>query len=172
MDAAGDISREELVAALLEANQEILRLQAQIDESKWLGDALRRRTLDLSERTKELECLYGVADCLRDLDADLDAVLARIAAVIPRGFQNPAQTYAAVEVANSMFRSPAYRETPCRQSARIMAAGKHVGDIHVLVEPPAKSPAPPPFLDEELDMLNAIAVWIGQAVEHRTAKQS
>ncbi|MBE0536681.1 MAG: hypothetical protein IH624_13525 [Phycisphaerae bacterium] len=166
-DRSGGISKEELMAALQEANEEIIRLHAQIDEYQWLGEALRRRTMDLSERTKELECLYDVADCLRDLDVDLATILHRIAEIIPKGYQHPRETCVAVTVLGRTFCSPGFVQTACCQHAKIVAGGRHIGDIHAYVAPPGKPGQAPAFLPEEAEMLDALAVWIGEAVEHR-----
>ena len=169
-DSSAGVSKEELMVALQEANQEILRLQSLIDEYKWLEEALRRRTMDLSERTKELECMYAVADCLRDLDADIETVLRRIAGFIPRGYQNPRETCVSVTVCGRTFCSPGFKPTSCCQHVKILACGRHIGDVRVYVEPPARPAETAAFLPEESDMLEALAVWIGEAVEHRKAQ--
>jgi len=162
------VSREELMAALQEANQEIIRLHSLIEEYKWLEEALRRRTLDLSERTKELECLYAVADCLRDFDTDTETVISRIAEIIPRGFQNPRETCASVTVLGRTYCSPCFQQTSFGLHARILAGGRHIGDIHAHVPRAGRSAEAQVFLPEEADLLDALAVWIGEAVEHRT----
>jgi len=57
-----------------EAHGEVLTLQAKVAEYKWLEDAIRRRTRELSERVKELTCLYAVSSCLTRRELTLEHI--------------------------------------------------------------------------------------------------
>lgn len=161
-----DDGRRELVDALREAHERVLELEAQLAEYKWIAEALRRRTRDLSERVKELDCLYSISDCLRDRSRSLKEVLERIVNLVPRGYQYPDRTSACITVSGQTFRSRDFRQTAHCQSAEIHAGRRHIGAIQVTVSPPAGSGDDPIFLAEEYALLNALAVWVGEIVEH------
>jgi nitrate/nitrite-specific signal transduction histidine kinase len=166
-----DYSRQELIDALREAHQQVLNLQAQLAEYKWIEDALHRRTRELSERVKELDCLYSISECLRHRDDRLAEVLDRIVNLVPKGYQNPDRTCACVTVSDRTFRSRDFRHTAHSHSAQIHTGRKQVGSIQVYVSPPVGSGDEPLFLAEEDALLNALAVWIGEIVEHRESER-
>lgn len=162
-----EATREELAQALQEAHQQVLALQARLDEMQWIEEALRRRTVELGERVKELGCLYAISDSLRDLEAELPEILQRIAGLIPVGYQDPGRTWARLTVAGTAYRSSGFRETAFRQAEEIRAGRRTLGTVEVFVQPRSGSGGEPAFLDQEADLLAAVAVWIGEIVEYR-----
>jgi hypothetical protein len=165
-----EASREELILALQEAHQQVLGLQAKLAEMEWIGEALRRRTVDLGERVKELGCLYAISDCLRDLEAELPEILQRIVNLIPIGYQHPERTWARLSVGGNIYCTPGFRETAFRQDQSIQAGKRGLGTVQVHVQPGRGPNAAPAFLDQEADLLAAVAVWIGEIVEQRQSR--
>ncbi len=160
-----DEGRQELVDALREAHERVLELESQLAEYKWIAEALRRRTRDLSERVKELDCLFSISDCLRDRSRGLKEVLDRVVNLVPKGYQYPDRTCACITLSGQTFRSRGFCQTAHCQSAEIHAGGRPIGAILVTVSPPTSSGDEPIFLAEEHALLDALAVWVGEIVE-------
>jgi len=163
-----ELTKEKLLAALREAQKEILDLQAQLAEYKWVEEALRKRTRELGERVKELDCLYSISDSLRYPEVSIEQVLDNIVNKLPRGYQCPERTGIRLTVAGQEFCSRHFRETSYCQSADIHVLRARVGIIQVFVSLPPDPADKPTFLPEEDSLLKVVAVWIGEIIEHRS----
>jgi len=167
-----DVSREELIDALREAHQQVLELQAQRKEYHWLEEALHKRTQELSERVKELDCLYFIADCILNCNSDLLELLRRIVAFLPRGFQIPEQTWVSLSILGQTFQSPGFRQTAHFRDAKILTSRRQIGYLQICVSPPSRAREIPLFLREEIALVSTVSQWIGAIVELRTLKES
>ncbi len=163
-----DLDPVDLAQALRETHDEVLSLQAQLEEYRWIENALRKRTYDLSERVKELDCLYAISDCLRRRRLTLAETLQAIVDVIPTGYQDPERTWAELRVRNEVYLSTGFRKTQHSHAAGIVVEGKRAGVLRVYVAPSRCSDEGSPLLPEEEALLHAIALWVGEMVEHRT----
>lgn len=164
--AAFDAYQEQnLMQALKEAHEEVLTLQAKVDEYKWLEEALRRRTRELNERVKELGCLYTITTCLTSHNL-IDQMLDFIVKEMPYGWQNPKATCARIVLGEREYKSPRFHQTSLKQSASICKDGRQIGmlEVHLLPEPILNDQKH--FLPEEQKLLNAIALWLGDLVGH------
>lgn len=162
----------DLVEALREAHRDIQELQAQIAEFRWIESALRRRTHELSERIKELECLYAISNCIRNPQKGLHEILAEVANAIPSGYQYPRLTSACVTVADRAFCSSGFREGTTSDTCSLVVGGKQIGSIQVSVTPPATSTEYPVILPEEKTLLRAVALWVEEIVEHKSCNEN
>ena len=160
------LKKTDLISALREAHQEILELQNRLGEYEWLEGALRRRTNELNERLKELECLYAISNSLHVCGNSLDCVLGKIVNIIPTGYQYPCQTTSRLIVAGRTYFSSSFCETPFRQTNAIYAHGKQTGNIEVFVYPSTGHKDRSVFLREEAILLKIAAIWIGFIIEH------
>lgn len=166
-DEPAPVSRQELEEALREAHQEVLDLQAQLEEYRWTEAAIRRRTQELSERTKELDCLYKIVDLLHHPGNRLTDVLQGIVDAVPSGCQHPGRTWVRLAAGGRTFFSKGFRTTSFHRSVDVRIHGKPAGELTVYVAPPSDPRENPPFLPEENALLRAVAVWIGEIPEHR-----
>lgn len=156
----------ELRAALLEAHQEVLALQAELAEAKWIGEALRERTRQLGERTKELECLYQISDCLRG-GKKIHQVLQRIVNTLPQGYQFPASTSAELTILGRTYRSAKFQTASTTHACKISVRGLAPGKIRVFVSQGAAIMDKIAILPEEKILLHMVATWIGEVVDRR-----
>lgn len=158
----------ELVAALQAAQRQILSLENKLDEYKWLEESLRKRTKDLNERVKELECLYAVSNSLPAAH-NLAELLLGVCESLPRGFQFPAATWASLEVFGQKFTSSGFKTTAYRVSRDIVARKETVGKIEVFVGPVFDRYHNTAILPEETRLLEMVAALVSQLVESRAA---
>jgi hypothetical protein len=140
------------------------------DEYRWLEESLRKRTRELNERVKELECLYAVGRSLPRAQS-LAELLLGVCESLPRGFQYPAATRALVEVYGQRFHLPGFKAAGARAARDIVVRGEAVGALSVHVEPPRGREGPPAVLPEEERLLEMVAALLGRLVEEKVGRQ-
>lgn len=169
-----ELPKEQLIDALAETLRRLGEMEARLDQFKeevrWLEDSLKKRTRELNERVKELDCLYGVSKLLEDPDATLDELIGRAAEILPKAWQAPEKAYARILLRGKEYRTPNYRETPWRQSCRIVSRGRDVGRLEVgyLEEMPMRDEGP--FLKEERALIDAVAKRLAEIAELKEAE--
>jgi two-component system, cell cycle sensor histidine kinase and response regulator CckA len=127
----------------------------------------------LTERIKELRTLYSVGQLLAaSEERPLADRLAEIARLLPAAFQFPDITAARLVVADRSYESGGFLETPWLQTSRIGGAGPDaIGRIDVALLEPFEGRAQQPFLAEEVELLEALASAVAQAVRRDRAEQ-
>lgn len=143
-----------------------------ITERKQTEEVLTRRTTDLRERVKELECLFGVSRLIADPGKTLDQVFEETIRFIPPGWCYPEIACARIAFQDRVFTTDNFRETPWRLSADIVVSGKTGGTVEVgyLEERPASDEGP--FLKEERTLINSLAEQLGTMVERKRTEQA
>ncbi len=66
---------------------------------------MRKKLYDLTEREKELNCLYQLEDILLDFKLELSELLSKIVNVIPCGWQFPEICVCKIEFEDCIYRS-------------------------------------------------------------------
>jgi len=133
---------------------------------------LRELAHKLSERVKELNCLYGISRLVEERKSSVDEILQCVVDLIPAAWQYPEVTCARIKLKNSRFKTANFRETNWKQAETIMVNGKRFGTIEVyyLTEKPASDEGP--FLKEERNLIHVIAERLGHTIEHKLAEDS
>lgn len=160
------MTHNSLAEALRDAHHEILGLQDSLAEYEWVETALRKRTRELGERVKELECLYAISRCLCRPDADLAEMLQDVLNILPKGYQNPKKTWAHLEVSGESFFSSDFQTALDSHAADIIINFRRVGALRVYVAAKPGSDEDPLILPMERALLQAVALWIGKTLEH------
>ena len=156
----------ELVNALQAAQRQILSLENQLDEYRWLEDSLRRRTKELNERVKELECLYAVSSSLPNAN-NLAELLLSVCETLPKGFQFPASSWVSIEVYGQKFATRGFRPSVHRIERDIKARGEAVGAVGVCIGPAFDRDHKRAVLPEEERLVEMVAAMIGKLVESK-----
>jgi PAS domain S-box-containing protein len=135
-----------------------------ITERKQAEAALSKRTYDLDERVKELNCLYGISHLVETPDISLEEILQGTLDFIPPAWQYPEITCARIIVEGKEFKTKNFEETAWKQSSGIMVDGDRVGavEVYYLKEKPEIDEGP--FLREERRLINAIAEEAGKII--------
>ena len=71
----------------------------------------------LTERAKELTCLYAIEEILKKPDTDIELVCEGIIQAIPPGWQYPDVCVARITLEGEEYCSPGIEETPWKLSA-------------------------------------------------------
>lgn len=165
--AQQNIDTGELVSALQAAQRQILTLENKLDEYKWLEESLRKRTKDLNERVKELECLYAVGNLLPGT-RNLAELFLSVCESLPKGFQFPASSWVSIEVYGQKFTTQGFKPSVHRIARDIKARGETVGVVSVCIGPVFDSYHKTAVLPEEERLVEMVSALIGKLVENKS----
>jgi hypothetical protein len=120
-------------------------------------DKLRDIQLNkLTERAKELKCIYRVIEILRDEDRDLKDIFRDILEVMPPGWQHPTICEVMISFEGEQYKSADFQHTPWLIMSDIVIDNHVSGNIQVCYSHNIEGNSNP-FLPEEQKLLNAIA---------------
>jgi predicted nucleotidyltransferase len=126
----------------------------------------------LSERAKELNCLYKIEELLNNPDAHLRDICRGIIEAIPPGWQYPDICVAKITLENHSCQSPHFKETSWMQFADIEVQDKKIGRISVYYTAEMPHADDGPFLKEETKLLGTIADRLGHYIMYNRMKQA
>lgn len=133
---------------------------------------LRRITHILSERVKELDCLYGISRLFENNQQPLHETLQNVVDLIPRAWQFPHLTCARILLrTKKQITTPNFTETPWSQSQFINVNGKRFGTLEVYYLKAMPDADEGPFLNEERKLLRVIAERLGHIIETDFARR-
>lgn len=123
-------------------------------------------TDDLSERAKELACLYQIDEIFADRSLAVEAALQSVAERIPAAFRQPDRCRAHISLYGKTYGPPVSTEVATSLSAPIVTAEGRSGTLEVtyLVQ---DSRTALPFLAEEERLVQAISRRIADAIGWR-----
>jgi hypothetical protein len=125
----------------------------------------------LTERAKELKCVYQVLEALKDESAELTVIFKSILDAIPPGYQHPTVCEACIILEGKQYASADFVETPWKQCAEIVIDNHVSGEIQVCYMQNVFEGAQA-FLPEEQKMLNTIAEHLSWFIFHRRLKKT
>ena len=155
----------EIVSYLADVTWEIV-------QQKRADDALRKTTLELQERIKELSCLYGISRLVDEDHLTLEAIIQRTVDLIPAAWQYPEITCARIELNNHSYRTKQFTETVWFQSQEIIVNKEKIGILEVFIFENKSKNDEGQFLTEERSLLNAIAERLGHIIESKRANEA
>jgi DNA-binding NarL/FixJ family response regulator len=126
---------------------------------------------DLTERSKELGCLRGIAGLFTVKRRPLEETLRTAAELIVHGWQYPETACVRISLLGIDVRTPGYEACTHRMDHPIDVAGRCGGSIEVAYPPEASRIGSSLFLLSEAELLEAIAVLMGSMVEIATARE-
>jgi PAS domain S-box-containing protein len=126
----------------------------------------------LSERVKELNCLYGISNLFENQDVSLSWIMQRAVELIPTAWQYPENACARIRLDGREYASRNFMATRWRQNTKIMLNDKHVGDVDVYyIQAPPKVDGEP-FLEEEGRLLRAIGERLSKVLWLKRSEQT
>lgn len=118
----------------------------------------------LTERIKELNCLYGISNLLENQDVSLSWIMKRAVELIPAAWQYPENACARIRLDGQVYTSKNYKTTRWRQNSKIILNDKHVGDVDLCyIQAPPEGDGSP-FLEEEARLLKAVGERLGKVL--------
>ena len=121
----------------------------------------------LSERIKELNCLYGLSKLFEDPSMSLEKIFQGITDLLPASWQYHDIACARIFFEGKEFKTRNFRETRWKQSAEIKVFDKKKGivEVYYLEERPQCYDGP--FLKEEKILMNAVSRQLGKVIERK-----
>jgi signal transduction histidine kinase len=125
---------------------------------------------ELTERVKELQCLYSISALVQQKDLILSTLLRKIANLIPSAWQYPESACARVFFEGQAYESDNFKETKWKQSSYILVPDGQSGSVEVyyLEEKPQEDEGP--FLSFERKLIESIAKLLAETIERRKAE--
>lgn len=164
--AAGEDATPRALALALRRAEEKVRYLAERDRQHKLAQReLEKRTHELNERVKELNCLYMISGIVEREGTTLDEILQKTVNMVPDAWQYPDIATCRIMLGDRTFVSGGFGETRWRQSQRIVVHGKDAGLLEVFYLQRRRKADEGPFLKEERSLIDAIAKRIGEIVE-------
>jgi PAS domain S-box-containing protein len=147
-------------------------VQRELVERKRVEETLRKRTRDLGERVKELNCLYGISSLVEKPGISLEEIFQGVVELIPPTWRYPTITCARILLEGQAFSTENFQETAWKQTSPIVVYGEHIGTVEVCYLEERRERDEGPFLVEERSLLNAIAGRLGDIIEQKRAEKA
>lgn len=144
--------------------QEVNRDKAKENKSEI---ELKKISYDLTERVKELSCLYETSNILNDSKLQTGEAYQKILNVIILSYQYPEITAAKLLLDGIEYKTKNYKKTKWNQVYPIIINKKKVGELEVVYLKKQQSVNKNIFLREEWKLLNSITQLITQYVKRQ-----
>jgi len=161
-----------VMGIVIQSLQEMRKSTREIEERKLIELKLRDRTMELGERVKELNCLYGISHLFEQPGISLGEILERSLDLVTSAWQYPEITCAQVILNSQEFKTDNFKKTLWNQTADILVQEERVGYLQVsyLKEMPELDEGP--FLKEEKNLISAVAQRLGTFIEQRRLNEA
>ncbi len=143
----------------------------EISARKRAETELQHRTEQLHFRLKELHCLFGIYRLLEETEAPWEETLAKAVRLIPSAWQYPEAACARIVLAQQVFATENFQETPWKLAAPIWVGGQLAGALEVCYLQSLPEADIGPFLKEEKALLELVANHLGRIIEQLQAQQ-
>lgn len=149
--------------------EETIGFYEMLAQSIGMAVADRRAHVALRERVKELTCLYGISCVTTQAEGSTEASLEQIVKLLPAAWQFPDIAVARIVLDERCYSAGDFESARFRQSERIVVDGKDRGVVEVGYVAEIPEFAEGPFLQEEEDLLRAVAQEIAEFAERDRA---
>jgi PAS domain S-box-containing protein len=133
---------------------------------------LKNQSQDLSERIRELRCLLDLSAFWKNNDRPVSEMLQAVVERLPSSFRYPEIACSRLFFKGEAFQTANFKETRWKLSATILIQDRSVGLLEVCYLSKKPELRNGPFLNEEKELIDAIAVWLGDIIENIIARQA
>ncbi|MCP4576750.1 MAG: PAS domain S-box protein [Deltaproteobacteria bacterium] len=172
LEKESSVHRCDWKAPALEHGQVRREMPVDVTDRKRTEEKFRKRTHELRERVKDLNCLYGICTFVEKPGISSEGIFQGIVDLIPPAWQYPEITGARVIFRGQAYETENFRETVWKQTREIVVHGEQVGTLEVNCLEERFENNEGPFLKEERSLLNAIAERLGRIIERREAGET
>jgi PAS domain S-box-containing protein len=151
--------------------QSLLSVSRDITDKKLQALELNKVTRSLTERMKELRCLYELSRLVEDHDR-IERILERFTTVLQKSFQHPEHTAVRITRGEQVFEAGHFSGTNVSLSFEIICESVSVGKIDVAVDSRTFGGKTDGFLKEEIDLMKVVRERLGHIIERIEKKQT
>lgn len=141
-------------------------------DSSHVEEELRRLTHGLSERIKELDCLYGISNLIETPDISMEGILRGAVELLPRALQYPSLACARILLQEQTYMTEDFQESPWRLASDIKVQGQPTGRVELFYQQKPSPIGQEPFLSEEVRLLNAVANRLSRIIERKRTEEA
>ncbi len=137
-----------------------------------LEEEIAQRTLverNLQPRIKQLNCFYGLSKLVEKFQISLEQILQGTVNLIRNAYRYPDVTCVRIIFDGIHYKTDKFDKSELSQYAEIKARGEKAGSIEVYYLGESSESGESPFLEEECDLLNAVAERLGRIAELKRA---
>jgi len=150
----------------------IMEIMVDVTERKKAEKERERFLNEITERVKELNCLYALSELSHQFELPLEELFQKIVDLIPDAWKYSDIACARIRFENNEFKTDNFRISEWKQETGIKVFGKEAGSIEVIYLEEKPKEYRGPFLREEVDLLNAIADQLGEMIERRKTRDA
>jgi len=143
-----------------------------ITEHKKADEEKERLLYNVSERIKELNCLYSLSKLVEKPDISVEGILQGIVKLLPTAWQYPDITCAKIAFEDKEFKTEGFKTSKWKQSADIKVHGERVGIIEVCYLEEKPKTYEGPFLKQERKLIDAIAERLGKITQRKRTEEA
>ncbi len=125
----------------------------------------------LTERVKELTCLYGIAQVAGQPGLSLEEVIRHIVELLPPAWQYPETAFARIILDGISYTTEGFRECSQKQTAEIIVDGVSRGIVELVYIEKKPELDEGPFLKEERSLIDAVARQVALVIERKQAEE-
>jgi two-component system NtrC family sensor kinase len=125
----------------------------------------------LTERVKELTCLYGIAQIAGQPGISLEETIQGIVELLPPAWQYPETAFAKIILDGISYTTQGFCECRQKQTAKIIAEGMPRGIVELVYVEEKPDLDEGPFLKEERNLINAVARQVALVIERKQAEK-
>jgi len=142
-----------------------IHIAKDVTRRKRTEEELKKRTYDLGERVKELNCLYSISKLVEEPVISLEEILQGTVGLIPPAWQYPEITCARIILGGEVYQTDNFKETIWKQAKNFVVHGDKFGILEVFYTEEKPGIDEGPFLKEERKLVEAIAELLGRIIE-------
>ncbi len=125
----------------------------------------------LTERVKELTCLYGMAQIASQPDMSLEEIIQGIVELLPPAWQYPDIASARIILDGIAYTTQGFHESRQKQAAEIIVDGISRGVVELVYIQGKPDLDEGPFLKEERNLIDAVARQVALVIERKQAEE-
>jgi two-component sensor histidine kinase len=146
-------------------------LQEEVDQREEMADLLQEQSNELTERVKELNCLFGMSKLVESGSNSFDDIMQGIIRILPAGFRHSEVICARLILGDKEYLTYNFKETEWRMSSDIVANGETQGIIEIFSLKDPLAIGMEMFPKENTYLLDAIAERIVRIIEQDKAER-
>jgi len=141
-----------------------------ITQSKKAENDLKKYARDLTERNKELKCLYSISRLISDSDLSMDDIMTQAIQFLTDAFQYPHHVCGRITLSGKKFTTPRFQKTDRHLFQEIRLKNEVIGLIDIYGSKEMPMTGNTLFLEEEKEMIDSVALRLGHALERFQAE--
>ena len=133
---------------------------------------VKKRQDDLNKPVRHLKLLLALSHLIEEKGSSPGDVYRGLVKLIPNAWLYPENTCARLTLDGQHYATPNWQQTACSQAAGIKVRGKPWGQLEVCYTGSLEDSCAGPFLDEERELIDAVAERLGHYIERRQAEDA